>query len=92
MMRRLPGDSGIADACVTVTESPATAKVVLRSAAVLAVTEYVTTPLPVRLAPDVIVNQGTLSVAVQEQLLVVVTVRLLLLEPGPTFGFSGATT
>ena len=50
--------------------------VVLEPEPVLAETEYLTVPLPVPLAPDVIVTQDTGVAVVQLQVLEVVTVTL----------------
>jgi hypothetical protein len=55
---------------------PATLKVPVLEVPVLALTEKATAPLPVPLAPEVIPIQLSLLLAVQEQLLAVVTATL----------------
>ena len=54
--------------------------------AVLAAMEKATEPLPLPLAPDVMVSQASLLVAAQVQPVVVVTVALL--EPAAAVGLS----
>ena len=64
-------------ACTTVKIKPAKVTlVVLEAASVLAETEYVTVPLPVPFAPEVIVTHDATLAVVQLQVLEVVTVRL----------------
>ena len=53
---------------------PPTLKLPVREAPLLALTEKITVPLPVPLAPEVIPIQVSLLLAVQEQLLAVVIV------------------
>jgi hypothetical protein len=67
--------------CETVKVWPAIASVPLRGAVVLSVALNSTEPLPIPLAPDVIVSHGTLLVAVHGQCAAVVTVTGL---PGKT--------
>ncbi len=55
---------------------PPTLKLPVLESPVLAVTEKATVPLPVPLAPEVIAIQLSLLLAVQEQLLSVVTVTV----------------
>ena len=71
----------------TVTVWPAMVSVPVRGdVAVFAAIEKATVPLPLPLAPEVMVNQESLLVAVQLQPAAVVT--LLLLEPAAAPGFS----
>ncbi len=63
-------------ACVIDKVCPPTLKLPVREAPVLALTEKLTVPLPVPLAPEVIVIQLSLLLAVHEQLLAVVTVTV----------------
>jgi hypothetical protein len=65
--------------CVTVKVCPATVIVPVRDALWLALTVNCTVPLPLPLAPPVIVIQATLLVAAQSQPVTVVT----LTEPDP---------
>ena len=71
---------GGAAACVTVNVWPAIVSVPVRSAPVFAAIVKSTDPLPVPLAPDVIVNHAALLTAVHAQPAVVVTVTVV---PGP---------
>ncbi len=74
-------------AWVTVTVWPAMVSVPVRGdVAVLAAIEKATVPLPVPPAPEVMVSQELLLVAVHEQLLVVETVALV--EPAAAVGLS----
>ena len=74
-------------ACVTVTVWPATVSVPVRGeVAVLAAMAKATVPFPLPLAPDVIVSQESLLVAVQVQPVVVVT--LALLDPAVAAGLN----
>ena len=76
-----------APACVTVNVWPAMVSVpVLGEVDVFAAIEKATVPFPEPLAPDVMVSQEALLVAVQAQPAVVVTVALL--EPALAAGFS----
>jgi hypothetical protein len=87
-----------APACVTVTACPAMVSVPVRGVvAVLAAMENAAAPFPLPLAPEVMVSQAALLVAVQVQPLVVVTVALLelaaaagLSEPGATVNVQAA--
>jgi hypothetical protein len=63
-------------ACVTVNGFPAIVTVALRAAPVFALTEKLTVPSPVALAPLVIEIHGTSSVAVHAQLAPAVTATL----------------
>ena len=77
---------------MTVTVCPATVSVAVRGeVTVLAAIENTTVPFPEPLAPDVIVNQDELSVAVQLQPDVVVTLTLLVLALSDGFRVVGAT-
>jgi hypothetical protein len=77
---------------LTVTVWPATVSVAVRGeVTVLAAMEKATVPLPDPLAPDVIVSQDELSVAVQLQPVVVVTLTLLVLAASDGFRVVGAT-
>jgi len=77
---------------LTVTVWPATVSVAVRGeVTVLAAIENATVPFPDPLAPDVIVNQVELSVAVQLQPVVVVTLTLLVLAASDGFRVVGAT-
>ena len=79
-----------AAAWVTVTVCPAIVSVAVRvDVIVLAAIEMSTTPLPEPLAPDVIVNQDELSVAVQLQPAVVVTFTLAVLAVAAGFSEVG---
>jgi len=76
--------------CVTVTNCPATVNVPVRGeVAVFAAMLNATVPLPLPLAPEVIVNQEVLLVAVQLQL----PVTLAVLDPAAAAVFTvvGAT-
>jgi len=92
-----PGVSAVGDtvnvqgtpAWVTVTVWPAMVRVPVRGdVSGLAAMENATVPLPLPLAPEVMVSQASLLVAVQVQLVVVVTV--VLLDPAAAVGLSEA--
>jgi len=77
---------------LTVTVWPATVSVAVRGeVTVLAAMENPTVPFPEPLAPDVMVNQVKLSVAVQLQPAVVVTLTLLVLALSAGLRVVGAT-
>ena len=78
----MAGPLDAAAACETVNVWPAMVNVPVRELEpVLAATEKVTVPLPVPLAPDVIVIQVALLVAVQGQPLLAATLELPLPPP-----------
>ena len=83
---------GGAPACVTVTVWPAIVSVPVRGdVAVFAAIENATVPLPLPLAPDVMVSQASLLVAVQLQPAAVVTLLLLELAAAPGVSVVGDT-
>jgi hypothetical protein len=78
--------------CVTVTVCPATVSVPVRGEVeLLAVKLKATVPLPVPLAPEVIVNQVAFLVAVHVQPALVVTLTVLDPALAPGFRMVGAS-
>lgn len=72
-------------ACVTVWSCPPIVIVPVRAGPVFAPTEKLTVPLPVPLAPDVIVSHGAEATLVQPQPLAAVTaIAVALPPPAPT--------
>jgi hypothetical protein len=91
-MRTLFGVEGIAVGCVTTTFCPATTIVVVRSDPVrLLMTAIAAVPVPLPLAPLVMLNQVDVSDAVHVQPLVLVTEMLALPPAAATDTFMGET-